>query len=271
MDFPADLISAETRIADDLASVDTDVCSLAITGRTKNLYRLATFRQLSSLWVAGCGAGQLKTIAGLSHLERLVIHDMRVAELRPLAVMTRLKALVICGNARAVSLAGIDLLGQLEILALENLQNVRSINPLAALGGLRFLSIEGSMHSAMVIDTLKPLARLVSLEQLRLANLRVTDRSLAPVAELKQLQRLFIANMFEVEEFARLSAALTHTEGEALRPYWATSILCEGCEEKKVLLTGEGQPAVCPACDPDRVAAHVERFDRIKQAASGHG
>jgi hypothetical protein len=264
MDIPTDLISAQTRIVDDLAAVDTDASELAITGRTKNIHRLVSFRELASLWIAGLGPHQLKAITRLNRLQRLVIHDMRVADLRPLATMTALKTLVIWGNTKAESLAGIDLLNALDTLAVENFQRVRSINPLAALTDLRVLCIEGSMHSAMMIETLKPLEKLKRLGELRLANVRVIDASLAPVAELKQLERLFIANMFSVEEFAELSAALPHTEGESLAAFRQTSIECDRCEAKKVLLAGEGQPMLCPACDADRVAAHIERFNSIK-------
>jgi hypothetical protein len=264
MDIPTDLISAQTRIVDDLATVDADASELAITGRTKNIQKLASFRDLSSLWIAGLGPHQLKAITSLNRLQKLVIHDMRVADLRPLATMTALKTLVIWGNTKAESLAGLDLLRTLDTLALENFARVRSINPLAALTNLRVLCIEGSMHSAMVVETLKPLERLKGLRRLRLANVRVMDGSLAPVAELKRLERLFIANMFSVEEFARLAAALPHTEGETLAPFRETSIECDHCGAKKVLLAGEGQPALCSACDADRIATHVERFNSIK-------
>lgn len=264
MNIAIDLISAQTRIEEDLARVDADVAELAITGRTKNIQRLTGFENLSSLWIAGLGPIQLKAITRLSKLQKLVIHDMRAGDLRPLAQMTALKTLVIWGNTKAESLAGIDLLGALDTLALENFERVHSLNPLAALTDLRALCIEGSMHSMMTIETLKPLERLKSLRELHLANLRVMDESLAPVAKLNQLEQVFIANMFSVEEFARLAAALADTEGESLAPFRDIPIDCDRCSAKKVLLAGEGQPALCTLCDADRIAAHVERFNSIK-------
>jgi hypothetical protein len=179
-------------------------------------------------------------------------------------MMTALKTLVIWGNAKAETLAGIDLLLGLESLALENFERVRSINPLAALTNLRALSIEGSMRSRMVIETLKPLEKLKRLRELHLANLRVMDESLAPVAELKQLERVFIANMFSVEEFAKLSAALPRAEAESLAPFREIPVECDQCASKKVLLAGEGQPALCSLCDAKQIEAHVEKFNSIK-------
>ncbi len=139
MNIPSHLFKAKQPIVDDLANVDRNVNYLAVSASTRNIERLPWFSNLSTSWASRVGTKLYELIAGLYKIDSLIIHDMRVGDLRLLGQMNGLSTLVIWGNRKAESLVGIDNFVSLKILALENFSKVRSLEPLMALKKLDIL------------------------------------------------------------------------------------------------------------------------------------
>jgi len=96
----------------------------------------------------------------------------------------------------------------LDVLHLESLFRATDITPLAELGKLRTLGLEGGIDRKLELKTLEPLGALSNLRHLFLAATRVADKSLAPLHGLKKLRHLSCGSYFPDAEFVALQKAL---------------------------------------------------------------
>ena len=78
------------------------------------------------------------------------------------------------------------------------------------------MCLEGGFSKPLGVDTLEPLSGLFELQELRLASIRVSDRSLRPLESLRNVRSVFIAGTFPREELRRLAMALPDAHGEYL-------------------------------------------------------
>jgi hypothetical protein len=159
-------------------------------------------------------------VGAAGSIEDLVVHDLRIADLGWLAGLHRLRSLAIAGSPRLKRLHGIEPLVHLTSLILFDV-GVEDLAPLSELRGLKSLCVEGGMSTShpLRLATLKPLASLVTLERLRLASVRVGDKSLRPLHSLVNVREVFIADMFPPTELRALALALPHARGEWLDTY----------------------------------------------------
>jgi len=190
--------------------------AVAIRGSARSLPRLADAPELEYLWISGVNPRAAETVAQLSRLHRLVIHDYRLRDLKPIDSLVNLESLMICGRSFMRSLAGLESLMRLKRLLLFQLTDYRTIEPVAALRAIETLCLQGAWAKNLRIDTLQPIASLSRLHELCLAEIRVADKSLRPLHDLHRLQRLFIADAFPRQEFLALSRALQNVRGEWL-------------------------------------------------------
>jgi hypothetical protein len=118
----------------------------------------------------------------------------------------------------------------------------------------------------------------MGLQRLELLNVSASDGSLAPLARLRRLERLFLpATPFEVEEFARLAATLP--KARPVRADWLSPVFCEPscevdghvlfpcrkCGKSRVLLTGKGTRMACPTRDARRIEQHIARGNAARR------
>ncbi len=108
--------------------------AVAIRGSARSLPRLADAPELEYLWISGVDPRAAETVAQLSRLHRLVIHDYRLRDLKPIDSLVNLESLMICGRSFIRSLAGLESLMRLKRLLLFQLTDYRTIEPVAALG-----------------------------------------------------------------------------------------------------------------------------------------
>jgi hypothetical protein len=184
---------------------------------------------------------------------------------------------------RLETFAPLAVLKGLENLRLQGGMKVRDLAPLAALSTLRELVLSiptGSDGSGRVIDvaSFAPLASLTALERLILLSVRPRDLDLSPIATMKHLKDLDIGGVreFTLEHYARLAAALPHTEGRCLQAYCVIPGVgfCRKCRAQQVLLNGTPPRArkwLCPTCQASLIAAHVERWETAKAKSAGEG
>ncbi|MEQ1893540.1 MAG: hypothetical protein ABL998_13420 [Planctomycetota bacterium] len=167
-------------------------------------------QRLRSAWLWGVNPAFLEEIAAIETLEVLQLDRVTAADLRPLAQLRRLRRLIINDATKVTDLRWVETLPELDALSLGNFKRVRELDPLSALTSLKALGVEGSIWTAMRVDTLAPLSRLIGLESLFLISLRVADRSLRPLHALTRLRVLRAAAYYPDEEFRSLRQALPH-------------------------------------------------------------
>jgi len=253
-------------VTGDLAALDRPPSRLAILGQTLNIDRLAAFPPVEALWLGDVNERQFKAVLPLIDPLYLHLDGLRVADLSPLAGLSRLQALEIRWNTKVSDLAFLEALAGLRLLCLSHCPKLRDLSAIAALRELRILELSGGMWSTLKPDTLAPLAALRNLQGLCLKSIRVGDRSLAPVARLTQLQELELSNQFPTEEYARLSVALPHVHCPHFEPYLD---MPGGGAGRRVMVTGSGKPVLTLPEDSVRLARYVQRFRELQDGFRG--
>lgn len=193
--------------------------ALAVDGRDLKVEELAHLRRLQYLWTSRLPETGAEAVGRLVQLERLVIHEYRPTDLRPLSGLRRLKRLAIVGSPKLRYLAGVEQLRDLRELILFDNCNYSDLQPLSSLARLETLCLEGGFSKSLRVDSLSPLAELRRLRRLRLAGIRVVDKSLRPLQGLTSLRSVFIARNFPKPELRGLAAALPKAKGEFLDSY----------------------------------------------------
>lgn len=207
-------LTAPGRVVDAITDETLAQTTVAVYGKAKHLARLKAAANLRHLWVSGVNPVAIEVIGSLASLERLVIHDFRIADLQALASLKNLGALTVVGSPKLRSIAGIEGLVDLRSLVLFDNCNYPDVQPLAGLTRLETLCLEGGFSKRLSLQTLEPLGNLVALRRLRLAAIRVVDRSLRPLHDLRSLREVFIAKAFPPAEFRALGSALPDARGE---------------------------------------------------------
>jgi hypothetical protein len=174
------------------------------------------------------------------------------------------------------SLTGLNLLGQLPGLLWLELANIREMQDLGFLEGLRTLkgmALEGDTNSlkTMTVKTLGPIKHLQSLEWLALRSFQVRDGSLRSIANLAALKWLFLNNKFSMEQVATLAGAMPNVECRSFDPIFGhlKYPACKSCKgTDMVMLTGSGTKLMCVICDMHRIHEHAKIFRRFQAAGA---
>lgn len=178
--------------------------------------------------------------------------------------------------SEAHSLRGIDLLTQVRELVLAHSPKVRSLEPLAALHDLQFLTITtppswDASRKCLEVDSLEPLSGLNALVSLSLCGVKPIHGRLQPLQKLTGLRSLSVSHVyiFNLRDYAELAAHLPNTVGACLRPChsFGFDLPCRKCGSQMVGLTGTGPGArrvLCLSCDRPRL---LEHFDAWSKAA----
>jgi hypothetical protein len=234
--------------------------------------KLQSFDKVEWVWLYGNVPQVLfDAVCQMSGLKGLSIERSRISTLAALSSAHQLHYLKLGNSPGILDLEPLAGLTALKWLQLDNLKAITSLEPLQGLIQLEGLGFTGSDHKSHLIDSLTPLSRLIQLRWLHLGALRVQDESLQPLAGLKQLTWLGLPNCFSVEAFAALSDDLSPDICDWLQPYarFHSSVLpCRVCQQNwRVMCAGLGSKALCPTCDAVKLAQHILRFNRAKQAA----
>jgi len=184
-----------------------------VTHKTIGLECLPQRSAARVLWASHVGVRELPLLCAANQLTHLAIYGCPFPDLRPLRQLINVEALSLFHNTKAVSLEGLEALTKLQFLSLASFTKSFSLEPLRQLGQLRFLWLSGTMWTAMRVDSLEPLAQLSRLERLKLSNVRVRDRRLAPLLGLSHLTEIRLPNLFPAEEFAALRRAFPSANG----------------------------------------------------------
>lgn len=192
-----------------LEGVPQDVKKLQFCRNKASHKGVSRLSGLTHLWAHKVDQDMLGEIARLPALEMLFIRGTRARDLAPLAGNRALRRLIVIGGTKIEDYEWVRGLPEmLEVLFLEGFFRAQDLAPLSSLPNLTSLGVEGGMDTSARLDTLQPLASLHKLRYLFLANTRVADKSLAPLQQLKNLQRLESSIHFPDAEFIALKQAL---------------------------------------------------------------
>jgi hypothetical protein len=169
---------------------------------------LPTLAELEFLWFhSKVPQGLFDAACRVPHLQGLWIKWSSIKSIESVLHCANLRFLHLGSSSQ---LESIEPLRGLESLVWLELENVKRLSDLAAIGELRQLqglAIEGSMWTTQVVDSLAPLAKLRSLRYLALANLKARDKTLRPLFSLSSLERFHAAQWWSHEEVSQLRSA----------------------------------------------------------------
>ena len=141
----------------------------------------------------------------MKNLEGLYIKWSGIKKIDSLIKLKRLKHLHIGSSGQIQSIKVFRDINWLITLNLEQLNKVSDFTDISGMTNLRGLGIDGSIWTAQIIDTLKPLQDLINLKYLTLTNTRIKDKSFDPILKLKELVRFNSSWNYPESEFDKLS------------------------------------------------------------------
>ena len=199
-------------------------------------------------------------------VEHLQFYEMRVADLRPLAQMQTLRGLALRWNTKARDLTPIGALTHLRALVLDDTRHLQDLAALRALQELECLEFYGGMWSPNTALTLKPLADLPRLQEMKLLNLKVKEGGLRTLAGCPALRKLQLSNQFPTEDYAYLSVMLPQTECRMFAPCCSlTSSLTNSIGGKDTMVVGKGKPLLDSKTDGARIARYERDFRKLQE------
>jgi hypothetical protein len=239
--------------------------TVRLVSRAKNLARLGSLPQLERLWCFDLNAKTLPIVGALGGLRRLYIDGVRATSLDALRSLGNLEVMSLEACTQVDTLQDLAPFRGVRGLCIKHFPKVHALDLLQGFSSLSGLVVAGGMWSTMTVKSLSPLGALTGLRYLSLANLKASDESLEPLASLHELLNLELPNFYPFEEFARLSTVLKNTNCSWFASSVAmSSVQCKGCgRASMVMLTGKGKPLLCTFCDEVRVGRHGEAFAKI--------
>jgi hypothetical protein len=193
-------------------------------GRQKHNYRgVSQRRTLQHLISGNVDQPFLDEIGALDNLERLELEWPMVAkDLTPLLGLVKLTFLSIDSPRNISDFRPLLSLPSLRTLIITNPKKMVDLQWLSNAHHLEVIGIEGGMWSPFTIPSLQPLAGLRSLRAFLGVSTKLSDKSLAPLADCPRLEYLGVACVAPQAEFDRLKAAKPDVACDWFRPeMWA--------------------------------------------------
>lgn len=178
-------------------------------GRQKLNYRgLGKLASLRHLVAANVDQSFLEEIGQLADLERLELEWPMVAkDLTPLLGLKKLSFLSIDTPRHIADFRPLLALPALRTLIITDAKKMADLEWLADAHHLNVIGVEGGTWSPYTIKSLSPLAGLRSLRAFLGVSTKLTDQTLAPLADCPSLEFLSIAQVAPRAEFDALKAA----------------------------------------------------------------
>ncbi|MBJ8009904.1 MULTISPECIES: internalin [Bacillus cereus group] len=253
-------LGKQPKVTRDLVEINTDVQKLSVNGKTKNIELLSKLK-IKELWVFAVNQKQFDKIMMHVNPELLYIYEMRVENLSILQMMSNLRALYLCWNTKNTNLWNFSYNKNLSYLLIEDFSKLEDLTPIKDGQNLEGLYLGGGIVKALNVKTLKPIGELLQLSDLTLMNIKVKDRSLEPLMNLKRLKKLNLSNQFPMEEYAKLSVVLQNTECEFFKPY----VRMESTEGKDIMMIGRKRPFLNSKTDIEKIRKYEQEFKNIQE------
>jgi hypothetical protein len=233
---------------------------------------LGDFPNLTTVDIAGASTAQIATLASvLPHLTTLSLRKPRIDSLEMVGRCLSLRELAIANATKVSTLEGLGAIKGLEVLLLDYVPRVTSLDPLRLTVSLQELGLKtlASQTSSQLVDSLGPLRSLRRLRRLEMRGVVARDRSLRPLWDLRQLRALELSNHYDVAEVGKLTGALPGAQAWTLKPYDESALrtICKKCGQRlRIQTIGRKRGHfVCLECDWDQVARHIEEFEHWRE------
>lgn len=213
-----------------------------------------------SAYIVGANQKTFEQICPVLCAPTLHFYDMRVSDLSTLLTpynIEHLRHLIITWNTKVSDISPLSKLTQLETLVLSDTTKIVKLGPLQSLQQLSFLEFSGGIWKPNRPDSLEPIGDLTQLEALRLANLKIGDDSLRPIARCKALKALALSNQFATEEYAYLHSQMPQTQCDYFAPY-VTSPGSVGDNDTMVI--GRRKPFLNSRTDQKRLQGYADKY-----------
>ena len=223
----------------------------------------------TALRISGLDQGTFETLVS-GHADRFSALYFwkcpRIQDWSPLESLPGLRLVSVFWNQRATRLWDVARTPRLAGLHLYDFTRLHDLGDLAGASSLVELEFGDAVWDSLVVRSLEPLAALPGLKALSLSAKRIEDGRVEPLGGLDQLQSLsFPAKQFTMQQVAWLRARLPESlVSEALEPYrrLRTPVTLNG-KERDVLLVGRRKPFLSSVVDAERIRRHVAEFDRL--------
>lgn len=271
------LATAGGELTEDMAEVSPDAEYLAIRGKARGLDRLKQLSNLTVLWASGITPQLVDALPAASKLRAINLYQVGRTELAAVGRLSSLEHLLIGWANHLVDLSWLAQLPRLRTLVIEDAFRL-DLDTLPRLPSLQAFQLGGGIWKVLKLPSLAPIRRLPGLRFLSLNALTVADGSLSPLGDLPELQSLHTANIFSVEESARLAARHPDIDSPTLRPIFMPPTKdaqgdpvfpCGMCGAPKLMPTRRRAPLWCPHCDAMHIRKHVAKWEAARASASG--
>lgn len=246
----------------DLRDMTTDMDTLFISGKTKNLHLLSSHSQIEHLYIRDVNQTQFDFLTTQLRLKTLWIYGSRAGDLSSLETQTELETLVLHWNTKATQLWDLAKHPRLQKLALQDHPKLHSIANLANCTSLEYLDLSGGIWNVFSLETLEPIRPLKKLRELSMSNIRVRDESLAPLTGLDALRLLSVSNQFRTEEYAMLSVKMPNVTCKLFAPYIRLEQPIDG---KDVMVVGKRKPFLNSVSDQARLQKVEYQFRELQK------
>lgn len=259
----------------DIADYPAEATALSLGGRKRDESRgwelLPERKLVDTVVVFQPQAKHLAWIARMPWLKRLGLMNPKTADLSALAPLGNLEALCIEDATSLVSLEFLRPLKRLRSFSVFDAKRLCDLSGLEGLTQLEELALQRGIWNAMKVDTLRPLAGLVSLRCLRMTA-ESADDSLEPLKNLTSLEELDLNLMYPLEQYAKLAAFLPAKICPVLgEPYATMREMCRKDRSHTVILPAKGHRRFCRDCHPSKLDAYLAEFDAVRAETHRRG
>ncbi len=144
-------------------------------------------------------------------MKNLVGLYIKWSGIKDLISIQKLKSLSYFHLGDSAMIESIDCIGKmknLKWLGFSNINKIRNISPLSKLTQLEGLTLEGSLWTTQIVETLQPLEQLTNLKYLSICNLKSRDKTLNPITKLKKLHAFYCADWWNKNEITTIEKNL---------------------------------------------------------------
>lgn len=197
---------------------------------------------------------------------RWCIQNVRAVQLTEIPASDHVTHLYLIELNKLNDLRGIERFNKLQSLWIYDCSALKTIDGIEKLDSLETLTIWPSFSSTITLDTMEPIARSTLLKEFIFSG-KSRDGKLDPLFKLEKLERLFLSNSFNWEQFAHFEANQPNIDfpwkGGIVYNANPSILQCSTCETNLAILTGKGMKLCCPACDQNRIAKHLARYSEV--------
>ena len=252
------------KLLDSLKNSNRKRKTIWVDGHAKDLAVLNEFSALKELRLYRVSKKNIQVLRELNlpNLETLTIRLATFPDLTSIAHIQSITTLVVWQCSKLRSLAGLGSIGQLRELGLMQNGPIEKLDPIAALGNLEKLTLNGGLFVNQKASSFAPIGRLgKKLKLLDLTRVRLENPDLRPLTLLPEPDEFGIsARFYPLEQIAMLAAAF---------PKWGHQLLhleenpyskCKKCGGPKLVLFKARSRDACPHCDKERLEKFFSEF-----------